>query len=845
MLKPLLLTVALFLAFTPPLYAGPASPDPIDIVLPDGSSIRARIRGDEFQGWTESEDTGHTIIKNKASGYWEYAEQAEDGSLRLSGIRVSRKGGEVPPATPKGLRPPRHKDLELRMHQMLNDVYQQRLESSSMVSPQSSAPSDGFGAEAAPGDWLPVPVSGARNALIVLINFADRALQTTPANWYTSVFDENARSVAKYFKDNSFGLMTVSPVPHTQIGSPAGVVSVMVPDTHPNYGKDYVAATEKTILNHALAHAATFVNFAGYDSNGNGALEQSELTIYFIYAGYEASGSTKAPNVWAHAYSTTGTGITAGTKNVQRWAQSGELNDSSVLHPMGVIAHELGHALCGLPDLYDVSGQNQGLGNFSLMAGGSWGRDYSDPYGGTTPTSLDAWSREFLGWTVPLVPATSGTISLGHVLSTNNAAYKLAIPAVSATEYFLVENRQPVDWDKGLRGNFGSTWPGGLLILHIDSTAGTFPNNNINSYTANSTTPGHQGVLPVQAKTSPCDMLSVGASCRGHSTTLFYSANNTNLTSSSVPSSNYYNSTPTHFNLTAISLPESTMTAFLLLPPAAPGASTLGAAPVAATTATLNGSVNDNNAATTVAFDYGLTTGYGGSVSAGLVSAGTGGTTVSASISGLACNTAYHFRVKATNSVDTTFGTDKTFTSTACVPGAPTIISASAGNAMASIAFAPPVLNGGSAITGYRVVPNIGQPVTGTEIPINVPNLINGNAYTFTVTATNAAGTGQASVASAVVIPGVVVVDDANETGYQLVQPAYDANASGGKIKLQAGTQVGGLTVDSSNAKEGPVTLLGGYDNAFLDDNGPPSILGTVTLSGGTTRFQNVIVRAP
>ena len=175
-------------------------------------------------------------------------------------------------------------------------------------------------------------------------------------------------------------------------------------------------------------------------------------------------------------------------------------------------------------------------------------------------------------------------------------------------------------------------------------------------------------------------------------------------------------------------------------------------------------------------------------------------------------------------------------------PGAPTIISVSAGNALASISFAPPASNGGSSITGYTVKPSTGSPVSGTEIPIVVTNLSNGSPYTFTVTATNAVGTGPASVASVVVIPGVAVIDDTYETGYQILQTAYNADTSSKKIMLLGNFQVGGLAVTTANAK-GDITVRGGYDNNFSGHNGQPSILGKVTLSAGTTRFQNVVVR--
>ena len=90
------------------------------------------------------------------------------------------------------------------------------------------------------------------------------------------------------------------------------------------------------------------------------------------------------------------------------------------------------------------------------------------------------------------------------------------------------------------------------------------------------------------------------------------------------------------------------------------------ASSISATTATLDGTVNDNGAVTTVNFEYGLTTIYGSSISGGSVAAGNGATPVSASINGLACNTTYHFRVTASNGAGSTNGTDATLTTAPC-----------------------------------------------------------------------------------------------------------------------------------------------------------------------------------
>ncbi|MDD0812379.1 fibronectin type III domain-containing protein [Curvibacter sp. RS43] len=93
----------------------------------------------------------------------------------------------------------------------------------------------------------------------------------------------------------------------------------------------------------------------------------------------------------------------------------------------------------------------------------------------------------------------------------------------------------------------------------------------------------------------------------------------------------------------------------------------------------------------------------------------------------------------------------------ATAPGAPTSVSATPGNASASVSFTAPGSNGGATITGYTVTASPGgSTTTGAVSPINVTGLTNGTAYTFTVKATNSAGTGVASAASSAVTPRTV-----------------------------------------------------------------------------------------
>lgn len=88
------------------------------------------------------------------------------------------------------------------------------------------------------------------------------------------------------------------------------------------------------------------------------------------------------------------------------------------------------------------------------------------------------------------------------------------------------------------------------------------------------------------------------------------------------------------------------------------------------------------------------------------------------------------------------------------VPNAPTIGTATAGDASASVAFTAPSNVGGGAITGYTVTSNPGGFTgTGATSPVTVSGLTNGTAYTFTVIATNAFGNSVPSAASNSVTP--------------------------------------------------------------------------------------------
>jgi hypothetical protein len=110
--------------------------------------------------------------------------------------------------------------------------------------------------------------------------------------------------------------------------------------------------------------------------------------------------------------------------------------------------------------------------------------------------------------------------------------------------------------------------------------------------------------------------------------------------------------------------------------PVTPPTVTTGSATgITATGATLNGTVNPNGVSTTAYFQWGTTVSYGNNTAFQSIGSGTSDVSVSEILTGLSSGITYHYRVVATSSAGTVYGSDMDFTTNAGGSGLVKIVS--------------------------------------------------------------------------------------------------------------------------------------------------------------------------
>ena len=326
--------------------------------------------------------------------------------------------------------------------------------------------------------------TGTQRGLVILVEFKDVKFVTkNPQPTFQSFFNEEgyhedgmAGSVKDYFKKQSYNQLTID-------------FDVVGPFTTANdmeyYGAHYKddSGNEHNDIHPVLmvreavdaAHEAG-VDFSKYDWDKDGNVDQ----VFVIYAGFSEAQGAAPETIWPHEWS-----LSAENKRVKydgvwinTYGCAAELSGDkgTTLDGIGTACHEFSHCL-GLPDMYDTE-YNGGYGMFiwDVMDNGSYLDD------SRTPAGYTSYERWFSGWMEPVEIKEMTQITDMKPLATHAEAYVLYNEGRKKDitgEYYLLENRQPVDFDSKLYGH-------GMLILHVDYNEDAWTNNKVN------TSPNHQ-----------------------------------------------------------------------------------------------------------------------------------------------------------------------------------------------------------------------------------------------------------------------------------------------------------------------------------------------------------------
>lgn len=528
-----------FKAFAVPAYDGI-----FGLSQSSGYSFNARQFGDEWHNWIETTE-GYGIYHNVITGDWEYYDASN-----VSDTGKMETKGHVPP-------------VDGRIRAVVGEA-----DPALLGIPKGLHPSGTFHAERRPFDFQAetglgrtTAISGAVHLLVIGVDYATTPAHYTPDAIQPQIFGDS-NSIADYYKKTSYSAVTINPAAESSGTPNDGFIGwLRLSGSHPNTSTT-IDARNQQIAKNAIIAADPFMSYASYDNDNDGILEPEELSIMILVAGYEAAYWPSPPSVWAHQWNMNGVGYpVVDGKTIQVYAQFGEIHYHTTvaahLATFGVMAHELGHLMFSLPDLYDTNksnGDSYGVGFFDLMGSGNWG-GMSGADAGSSPTQLSAWSKEYLSW------GNVTTISSNQLASfpktDGNSASIFRINTLDPNQYFLLENRQFTGYDKGFQLT-GEAIHGGLAIYHIDVLkTNVWPNSNTVNADEND-----KGVDVEEANEgSSVGSLLDHKVTRARTDMFFFKENNERFTDTTTPGSRLKNGASPNISIIDISSYGDVMTA--------------------------------------------------------------------------------------------------------------------------------------------------------------------------------------------------------------------------------------------------------------------------------------------
>lgn len=417
---------------------------PLDVLQPDGKIITVVSKGNMNHHWTETAD-GYTVIT--VNNAFEYATKIGN-DLVSTGVLAHNPQDRIPGEM--ALVSAISKSLQPAVRNLKN-------------TPLNYAPNGS----------KTYPTTGNIRVLALLIDYPDLPSQYTVADLQSLLTNPNHRSgdgsFKSFYTDASFNQLTIT-------------VDVMgwyrAQNNYAYYSDSAGTPRAAKLVREAVDAAETAgANFANYDNDNDGDVDG--ILVVHSGPGAETGIPNRNRHIWSHRWVMSGGSSVPGGGSV---TYDGKFINDYMINPetrgtltnprlvgIGVFCHEFGHNL-GLPDLYDTdasNGDSEGIGNWAVMAGGTW-------LGGEhRPGGFCAWSKEDLGWISPtaLTATSTGTYSLKPASTVQNDIVK--ITTSEPTEYFLLENRQKTGRDLELPGH-------GLAIWHINTTKTNSFGNRVN-----------------------------------------------------------------------------------------------------------------------------------------------------------------------------------------------------------------------------------------------------------------------------------------------------------------------------------------------------------------------------
>ena len=365
------------------------------------------------------------------------------------------------------------------------------------------------------------------NAIAILVDFSDNVSQVNPTYFDNLLYGTSTGTVRHYFNEVTYGNLTV-----VTVNLPSSLGWKRAPQNYSYYtnnsnGLGSYPQNAQKLAEDAIALANPYVNFSQYDNNNDGYVD----ALFIIHAGLGAEFTGNNNHIWSHKWSTQSPQLVDGvyayiySMEPEFWQNPGDMT-------CGVYAHEMGHSVFSLPDVYDRDGSSKGLGRWSLMANGSWNGTL-----GNSPAHPDAWNRARMGYVTPINITSDTTNYPLPNIQNNQLIVRLWTQGQIGNQYFLVENRQRTGYDTALPA-------AGLCIYHVDEAVST---QNDREWYPGYTSNGHYLVALEQADGLWSMEKNVNSGNNGDP--FPGSTNKTSFDSTSIPDSKNYN-----FNTTRVAV---------------------------------------------------------------------------------------------------------------------------------------------------------------------------------------------------------------------------------------------------------------------------------------------------